>query len=336
MAEEKPFEPTPSRLARARREGDVPRSQDLAAAASFGCGAFALATVLPPLAAAMRAGLSGAVHPERFSPWPYAALAASFVVVAGCSCCGALLATLLPARTLPFTFPAPKFDKLNPLPGFKRMVSRDALLGGAKALVVSGAAGATIVPGVVSAFGATAGSRQAAGLAALAVRTCEEAFAGALIVALLFAGADLLLERAKWKRRLRMSFAELKRDLRQNDGDPLLRGRRRQTHRALVRGSVGRVKQAAFVVANPVHVAIALEYRPPEVAVPRVLVRAIDAGALEVKRRAREHRIPIVENVALARRLLATTESGDYIPADTYLAVAAIVAALLRTKALAS
>ncbi|MBC5802422.1 MAG: EscU/YscU/HrcU family type III secretion system export apparatus switch protein [Candidatus Eremiobacteraeota bacterium] len=133
-----------------------------------------------------------------------------------------------------------------------------------------------------------------------------------------------------------MSFEELRRDHKASEGDPLLRGRRRQQHRALIRGSVTRVRDAAFVVSNPTHVAIALEYAPPAVAVPRVLVRAVDDGAREVKRLAREFGVPIVENVALARALLATTDVGEFIPPDAYGAIAAIVAVLLRTKAIAS
>jgi flagellar biosynthesis protein FlhB len=132
-----------------------------------------------------------------------------------------------------------------------------------------------------------------------------------------------------------MSFDEIKRDMRESEGDPHLKGKRRQTQRARARGSIGRVKDAAFVITNPTHVAIALEYEPPAVPVPRVLVRAIDEGAQEVKRVARAAGVPIVENVALARALLATTDVGDFIPPDAYAAVAAIVAALVREKVLA-
>jgi flagellar biosynthesis protein FlhB len=131
-----------------------------------------------------------------------------------------------------------------------------------------------------------------------------------------------------------MSFDELKRDHKQSEGDPLLRGKRRQRHRSLVRGPAAKLARAAFVVANPTHVAIALEYRPPVVAVPRVLVRAIDEGAREIKRRARELRIPIIENVTLARSLLASADVGEYIPPAAYVAVAAIVASLVREGAI--
>jgi flagellar biosynthetic protein FlhB len=138
----------------------------------------------------------------------------------------------------------------------------------------------------------------------------------------------------RWRRRLRMTFDEMKRDLKQNEGDPLFRNRRRAQHRALLRGSISRIADAAFVVANPTHVAVALEYRPPEISVPRVLVRAVDAGAQIVKRRARELRIPVIENALLARSLFATTEVGGYIPRERYLDVAQIVAALLHEGAL--
>ena len=100
-----------------------------------------------------------------------------------------------------------------------------------------------------------------------------------------------------------------------------MRGRRRAAHRALVRGSIARLSEATFVVANPQHVAIALEYRPPAVAVPRVLVRAlIDDGAQLRQARARALGIPIVEDVQLARTLLATCEIDEPIPRACYLA----------------
>ena len=132
-----------------------------------------------------------------------------------------------------------------------------------------------------------------------------------------------------------MDFEELKRDLRQNEGDPLVRGRRRKAHGALLRGSLERVREAAFVVVNPSHVAIAMAYAPPRIAVPLVVVRAIDEAALAVKRRAGELGIPVVEDSKLARALFAATRAGAPIPRGTYDAVARIVAALLAAGKLA-
>ncbi|MGA7092874.1 MAG: EscU/YscU/HrcU family type III secretion system export apparatus switch protein, partial [Candidatus Cybelea sp.] len=103
-------------------------------------------------------------------------------------------------------------------------------------------------------------------------------------------------------------------------------------HRALLRGGVRRLKDAAFVVANPEHVAVALEYRPPQIPVPRVLVRAADAAAARVRPIAASYRIPIVENVWLARALYRDGRIGEPIPHVHYVAVAEVVAALLRAK----
>ncbi len=325
---EKPFEATPNRLERARREGDLARSQELGAVASLRCSSLVLFAVLGPLAAAARAAVLGAARPATFSPLPYALLVTGVLGAMLAGLGGAALAAYAQAGTVTFRFPSPAWKKLDPSEGLKRMFSRDAALSGVKALVVASCVSCALLPVVRSMLGASAAS--AAGLVTLGCSGLRGVFGGALTVGVGFAALDAVLERAKWRRRLRMTFDELKRDHKQSEGDPLLRGKRRQRHRSLVRGSATRLAQAAFVVANPSHVAIALEYRPPEVAVPRVLVRAIDEGAQAIKRRARELRVPVVEDVALARSLLATADVGEYIPPAAYVAVAAIVAALLR------
>jgi len=334
MSEEKRFEPTPSRLARARREGDRPRSADATAVASLGAGGTALAASLGPLSGACRRALVDAAFPAHLSAGPYAVVAACAFGVATSALGGALLASFVQSGGLSFVMPALKLKKLDPVAGVRRMFSRDAAVAGAKALLVAAAVGLAISGPVRATFARAQTGTSAAAAAALATHAVAGVFGSALAVAGVFACGDIVLERAKWLRRLRMSLEELKRDRRQNDGDPLLRGRRRQAHRNLVRGSIARVAEASFVVANPTHVAIALAYRPPEVAVPRVLARGRDEGAIEIKRRARALDIPIVENVALARWLFAATAAGDDIPPEAYAPVAAIVAVLVRAGTL--
>jgi flagellar biosynthesis protein FlhB len=151
-----------------------------------------------------------------------------------------------------------------------------------------------------------------------------------------FAIAEYAAARNAWLRKLRMSFDERKREAKEEEGDAAARGRRRALHRSLVRSGVRRLKEAAFVVANPQHVAVALEYRPPAVPVPRVLVRAADAAAARVRELATGYRIPIVENVWLARALFRDGRIGEPIPQAHYVAVAEVVAALLRTKEIGS
>ncbi len=302
--------------------------------ASLGAGALALGASLGILSAAFRRALADAAYPANLSPGPYVAAAGCALGVSAGALAGAVLAAGLQGGGLAFVMPSLRPAKLDPVAGLKRMFSRDAAVAGAKALVVAGAVGLAIAGPVREIFARAELGASAAATASLATHAVTGVVASALAVAAAFACGDVVLERAKWRRRLRMSLEELKRDRRQNDGDPLLRGRRRQAHRNLVRGAIARVAEAAFVVANPTHVAVALEYRPPAVAVPRVLVRARDAGALDVKRRARALGIPVVENVELARSLFATCGAGEFIPAAAYAAVAAIVATLSRAGAL--
>ena len=334
MPDEKPFDPTPSRLARAIREGDVPRSRDVAAVASFVAASGALCVAFGPLANDASDALRDAAL-RHVSPQPYVVLGLCVIAIVASAALGGSAASLLESRGLHMKLPAPNLKKLDPIAGIKRMFGTDAAIGALKAFVVACAVTCAVVPSAAGVLGAGSTLAGVAGVAALAAQSVGSAILGAACVASAFAAIDSIVERVKWKRRLRMSFDELKRDHKATEGDPQLRGRRRHAHRNLIRGSIGRVKDAAFVVTNPTHVAVALEYRPPDVPVPCVLVRALDDGARAVKERASTLGVPIVENVSLARRLLAATEVGDPIPRDTYGAVALIVAALLREKRIA-
>lgn len=329
MAGDKPFEPTASRLARAKREGDVPRSRDVATTAAFAFGGLAAGGVAGAAGAAAAAALREAAR-GAFPGRAYAVLAACAAAVLVAALVGGVGAPVVQAGGVSFVLPAPNLTKLAPLPGLKRMFGRDAAVALAKALVAAVAVAAAVLPPARDAFAASAAGGGIFALASIVSGALGSAFGGAVCVAAAFAVVDIVVERQKWRRRLRMSFDELKRDHKQTEGDPQLRGRRRQAHRELVRGSLARVKDAAFVIANPEHVAIALEYAPPAVAVPRVLVRALDDAARAVKERARALGIPVVENVELARALFAETEVGDPIPRERYGAVAFIVALLLR------
>lgn len=329
MAEDKQFEATRSRIARARKEGDTPRSSGLTASASLAFAALGACGAIPFAYAASRKALIAAASGKGVSLSAYSALAVVMLSTPACACAGAVAATFLQTRNIVFRLPGMKFEKLNPAQGFKRMFSRDAVVSAAKACVAAALASAAVLPEIRNTMLAdgvlmhqvesVCGSLQAILLTAVAL-------------GLAFGMVDFLAENHKWRRRLRMSFDELKRDLKQSEGDPLVRNKRKQTHRMLLRGSVANLRKAAFVVANPTHIAIALEYNPPEVDVPRVLIRAAEDGAQLVKRCAAELHIPIVENVPLARSLFASSDVGSYIPRETYVAVAEIVAALARRR----
>ena len=329
MGDSKPFAPTQSRLQRARREGDVPRAGELVAVASFGAAFAVVVGGMPYVAAAMRLALEDAAHGAL--DWrPYAVAGAwALGTVFAAAAAAALVATTL-AGGLTVTGLKLNLARLDPAAGLRRMLSRDAALGALRAAVAACAVTAALVPAVRAVFRVAVARPTSEGLAALALEGVERAASAALVAGLAFGVADALFERIKWRRRLRMTFDEMKRDVKQNEGDPVLRGRRRARHRELAQRSLARLREAAFVVANPTHVAVALAYRPPEIAVPRVVVRALDDVAQTVLARARELRIPVVRHVILARRLYASSDVDAYIARDCYLAVAQIVAQLLH------
>lgn len=147
----------------------------------------------------------------------------------------------------------------------------------------------------------------------------------------LFAAADFALTRWRYLKRHRMTKEELKREMRQDEGDPTLRGARRRKHRELVkRNALAETKKADVLLVNPTHIAIAIRYRKDEGAAPRVLAKGKGILAEAMRTAARESSIPIVQDVPLARLLYKKVKVGGTVPADTYKAVAAVLAFVYR------
>jgi flagellar biosynthesis protein FlhB len=334
-ASDKPFEATPSRRARARRDGNVARSAEAGSVAAF-AAALAAATFAVPLAASA-AGATlhfGTLHPREMDPFALAVLGGAALAPAAAAAVagsGVALAQSGGLHLAPLRFEA---ARLQPFAGLRRMLGGEAAVGVVRATLAFGLATAAIVPFGYAVIGAGVAPASPLAAAALAGGAALRACLAAVAVGATFAVFDYALARRRWLRGLRMSLDELKRDAKENEGDPQARSRRKSAHRALVRGSIGRVREATLVVVNPEHVAVGLRYAPPAVAVPEIVVRALGDVALRVKALARERSIPIVEDAALARLLYGQGESGRPIPREAYVAVAQIVAELARADAL--
>ncbi len=312
---EKHFDATPARLRRAQESGDLARAGEASASVAFLSAGVALCALAPLALAAAR----NLIITHR--GYDVLALVA---LVPGCAAgAGAIAAGLMQTGGVRFTAPSFKLERLSPVAGLKRMLSRDTLAHGVRAAIAVALCGC-------AAFVAGRGAVDAASAWSAAVRVA--AVIG--IIGCAFGAMEFVAARRSWLKRLRMSHDEYRRDLKEQDGDPQVRGRRRALHRSLSRGDIRRVKDAAFVICNPTHVAIALAYRPPDEPVPRVLVSAADDLAAEVRALATEAGIPLVENVALARALYAEAEVDAPIPHAHYVAVAEIVVALSRSGAL--
>lgn len=325
---EKPFEATPQRLEKARREGNVARCPELGANAAFLAAGATLVAGAPFIGAlASRSIVRACEGSAGIDTIAVAGIA--LLPVAAAALAGSAVAIVQNGGTV-FTVPSPKFERLNPFQGFKRMISRETFAHAVRASVAFGLATCAIVPALRAAAAEAIAAATVQGVAAAVWVAAQRVAGAACFVGAAFAIAEYGAARREWLQKLRMSFDDRKREAREQDGDPLERGRRRALHRSLLRGSVSDVAQASFVVANPTHVAVALQYDPPAVAVPKILVRAADDAAARVRAIAAGKGIPIVENVALARALYRDGRVGDPIDRAHFVAVAEVVAALSR------
>jgi flagellar biosynthesis protein FlhB len=144
---------------------------------------------------------------------------------------------------------------------------------------------------------------------------------------LVLAAGDYLYQRWSIARNLRMTREEVKEETRQSEGDPAIRARFRSLHRQYARRRMMEdVRTADVVVTNPTRFAVALRYDPVSMGAPRVVAKGARLIAAEIRERAREAGVPIVENPPLARALYKSVAVGSEIPGALYRAVAEVLA----------
>jgi flagellar biosynthetic protein FlhB len=159
-------------------------------------------------------------------------------------------------------------------------------------------------------------------------------FKASLLLAALAIG-DYGLQWWRWYKQLKMTRQEVRDDHKSQDGSPQMKGRIRRIQREMSRKRMLQaVRTATVVVTNPTHVAVALRYERDGMTAPLIVAMGQDEMAARIRKVAREHDIPVVENVSLARALFASSEVGDVIPGDLFGAVAEVLAYLVRMKQL--
>lgn len=147
----------------------------------------------------------------------------------------------------------------------------------------------------------------------------------------LWAAADAVVQWRAWYQRLRMSWQELKEERRQDEGDPLVRRRRRTLHRRLLQQTLQAVDRAAVVLTNPTHAAVALAWQPTDLDAPRVVAKGWDDVAAAIRDRAAAAGVPIVQNPPLARALM-TSPIDQPIAEEYWREVAAVLIYLMRRR----
>lgn len=328
-AQEKAFDPTASRLEKARHDGNSPRSADVSSNAAFLGASLTFAASMPFFGTAVMQLLQDAAG-GRMSPHSVvAALGFAFMPLFGAACC-AILAGLAQSKGLRVVALKIDVSRLHPTQGLTRMFSRESLTQVLRAFVACAIASVVASTTLRTLLGLVSQVPTVSSIA-VGVWSSLRLTVGALVfLGVLFAALDYSIVRKNWIKKLRMSFAEVKREVREHDGDPYQRGRRRSIHRSLAQGSIQGIREAAFVIANPTHICIAFAYTPPKIVVPKILIRAEGLVAQRVRELATELHIPIIENVTLARALYAQTRVGEELPGEHFLAIAQIVAELTK------
>jgi flagellar biosynthesis protein FlhB len=147
----------------------------------------------------------------------------------------------------------------------------------------------------------------------------------------LIAGVDFALTKYRYAERMKMTKEEAKREYKEDEGDPMIRSRRKQKHRAMIKGLINvEVPKADALIVNPTHIAIAIRYRAGEDAAPRVTAKGKGALAETMRDLARQNGVPIVQDIPLARLLYKRVKVGRAVPTETFKAVAAVLAYVYR------
>ncbi|MFN3596109.1 MAG: flagellar biosynthesis protein FlhB [Rubricoccaceae bacterium] len=348
--DEKIHDPSPQRLLKAREEGNVHRSKELASVAILGVGGALLVLGAPAAFRALqvltaRVFLGAAEMPLTMQSVPALLrdvgvpallLVLPFFGLVAVTAFGAQ--AVQSGVTLTLKPLEPRLDRVSPLAGARRLFSAKGLFEAAKAV------GKALIVGPIAYLILKSRLPEMLGLQALPVQDIL-VFAGRwfvelslpLLAALLvLAVLDYAFGRHRWFGDLKMTVKEVKDEAKSTEGDPHVRGRRRQLAREMaLRPRLDHaVLRADVVVTNPTHYAVALRYAPEEAAAPVVLVKGIRKRALRIKALALEHGIPTVEDRPLARALYAAVEEGQPIAEDLFPAVAAVLAEVYRSRGL--
>ena len=344
-AEDRTEAATARRLARARAEGQAPLSREVAPFAALAAATLLLMLAAPPIARAMTVRLA-ALLAQAAALSPTAALrlaggaallgALPFALAGALASAGAVLAQsglLVHLAAL-----QPDLARLDPRRGLSRLFSAASLAETGRTLVKLMAAGAAAwwvlraaLPGLPAAFGWTP-----AWLLDRAGREVLRVLLALLAVQAAIAGFDLLRARRAHAATLRMSRQELRDEQKETEGNPQVRARiRRLRLQRARRRMLAAVPNAALVVTNPTHYAVALAYQRGAAAAPRVVAKGTDEAAARIRELARAHGVPLVANPPLARALHAVELEAE-IPRELYQAVAELIAYVwrLRTRAL--
>ncbi|MHC2439138.1 flagellar biosynthesis protein FlhB [Bradyrhizobium sp. USDA 4451] len=228
----------------------------------------------------------------------------------------------------------PKFSKISPAAGFKRLFGKQAVANFLKGLFKLIALGAVMVMVLwpdrmrMESFLRVDPAELLPAITGMTVHLMAAVVAILAAVAI----ADYFFQYRTWYERHKMSLQEMKEEFKQSEGDPHVKGRIKQlrVQRARKR-MMAQVPKASVIITNPTHYSVALAY-DRSMSAPICVAKGVDVLAFKIREIAKGHDIPIVENVPLARALYATVDIDKEIPVEHYHAVAEIIGYVMRLR----
>ena len=342
---EKTEAPTPQRLKKARKEGQIPRTQEL----GTWLGVAAASVLLPMLVGnafeevqklfVQIGSVASHPEPEKISVLLGQALSSFMFTLLPLSLGLMVVGTVSAAAQGGVTFATkamkPTLKKLNPFPGIKKMVGTQGLWEASKALIKT-AALATVVIVTSDRAQTLVASAGALPLSAVAETFTDSAilmFRVVAVTGLIIAVADYVVVRKKMMKQLKMSKYEITQEYKQSEGDPQMKAQRKAVALSMSRNRMmSEVREADVLLVNPTHVAVALKYDPAKGA-PRVVAKGAGEVAAKLREIAGEARVPLVQDIPLARALHSSCELGQEVPAQLFTAVARVLAFVMHLGA---
>ncbi len=351
MSEESDLEKTepasPRRLEKAREEGQVVRSRELATFVMLIAGVTGLWTLGGHLGSSLNQVMQGALRFEpatafdtsrmlsRFSMMVWDSLLAFLPLLFLFGVAALAAPLLLGGWVFSGNSFAPQFSRLSPLAGLGRMFSAHSLVELLKAVAKSllvGSVGAWVLwrrlPEAIALMNAPV-QEALLHMVDLVMYCCLVVSLSLLVVAAI----DVPWQYWEFFKKLRMTKEEVKQEFKESEGDPHIKGRIRQQQRAMARRRMmTEVPKADVVVTNPTHFAVALRYEEGRMGAPRVVAKGTGDIAARIRELAAEHRVPLMSAPPLARALHRHVELGQEIPAGLYTAVAEVLAWVYQLK----
>jgi len=337
--------PTPRRLREARREGRLPRSPEVGSYLALLVASWLVPGVIRSTGSRgqalfadvaqviSRPDMSDAFVLMRRTMFDAATAVAPLalaMLVVGVTATAAQGGIHLAPKAL-----RPKFSRLNPFAGVKRLLGPTSAVEAGKSLIkviVIGALVWHVVRGLVIQLTAGGALSLDAALSATFAALIQLARWTA-VIGLVMAAGDYAFKRRQAMKTLRMTKQEVKEEFRQSEGDPHIRSAIRSRQLAISRNRMMReIATADVVLVNPTHVAVALRYLPGRGA-PVVVAKGAGVLATRIRREADEHKVPMVSDIPLARAVYRVCKVGQSVPPELYEAVARVLAFVYALKA---